>query len=46
MENNCLEWKLTTVDPQERKSDVSSAISAASQLFQGATDVDDAHAPP
>ena len=35
MENDCCEWKLTTVDPQEMstwKSCVSSAMHAASQL--------------
>ena len=43
------EWKLTTVDPQERstwRSVVRSAILAASQLpGKGPTDVDDAPAP-
>ena len=45
-ENDCRDWKLTTVDPQERstwRSGVRSAIHAASQLPQrGPTDVDDA----
>ena len=44
-----LEWKLTTVDPQERstwRSGVKSAMRAASQLpGKGPTDVDDAPAP-
>ena len=43
------EWKLTTVDPQERstwRSGVRSAMGAASQLpGKGPTDVDDAPAP-
>ena len=43
------EWKLTTVDPQERstwRSGVRSAMRAASQLpGKGPTDVDDAPAP-
>ena len=46
---NCREWKLTTVDPQERstwRSGVRSAMRAASQLpGKGPTDVDDAPAP-
>ena len=45
-EKNCSEWKLTTVDPQERstwRSGVRSAMRAASQLLgRGPTDVDDA----
>ena len=43
-ERDCREWKLTTVDPQERstwRSGVRSAMRAASQL----PDVDDAPAP-
>ena len=48
-EKDCHEWKLTTVDPQERstwRSGVRSAMRAASQLpGKGPTDVDDAHAP-
>ena len=47
-EKDCSEWKLTTVDPQERstwRSDVRSAMHAASQLpGKGPTDVDDAPA--
>ena len=52
-EQNCLEWKLTTVDPQERstwRSGVRSAMHTASQLpgkgptGRGPTDVDDAPA--
>ena len=47
-ERDCCEWKLTTVDPQERstsRSGVRSAMRAASQLpGRGATDVDDAPA--
>ena len=46
---DCHEWKLTTVDPQERstwRSGVRSAMRAASQLpGKGPTDVDDAPAP-
>ena len=49
MEKDCYEWKLTTVDPQERstwRSGVRSAMRAASQLpgteFTG---VDDAPTP-
>ena len=46
---DCREWKLTTVDPQERstwRSGVKSAMRAASQLpGKGPTDVDDAPAP-
>ena len=49
IEKDCHEWKLTTVDPQERstwRSGVRSAIRAASQLpGRGPTDVDDAPAP-
>ena len=48
-ERDCHEWKLTTVDPQERstwRSGVRSAMRAASQLpGKGPTDVDDAPAP-
>ena len=48
-ESDCREWKLTTVDPQERstwRSGVRSAMHAASQLPEkGPTDVDDAPAP-
>ena len=48
-EKDCHEWKLTTVDPQERstwRSGVRSAMRAASQLLgKGLTDVDDAPAP-
>ena len=48
-EKDCREWKLTTVDPQERstwRSGVRSAMHAASQLpGKGPTDVDDAPAP-
>ena len=48
-EKDCREWKLTTVDPQERstwRSHVRSAMHAASQLpGKGPTDVDDAPAP-
>ena len=44
-ERDCCEWKLTTVDPQERstwRSSVRSAMRAASQLpGKGSTDVDD-----
>ena len=44
MEKDCREWKLTTVDPQERstwRSGVRSAMPAASQLpGRGPTDVD------
>ena len=47
-ENDCREWKLTTVDPQEQstwRSGVRSAMRAASQLPErGPTDVDDAPA--
>ena len=47
-EKDCREWKLTTVDPQERstwRSDVRSAMRAASHLpGKGPTDVDDAPA--
>ena len=48
-EKDCNEWKLTTVDPQERstwRSGVRSAMRAASQLpGKGPTDVDDAPTP-
>ena len=48
-ERDCHEWKLTTVDPQERstwRSGVRSAMRAASQLpGKRPTDVDDAPAP-
>ena len=48
-ERDCCEWKLRTVDPQERstwRSGVRSAMCAASQLpGKGPTDVDDAPAP-
>ena len=48
-EEDCREWKLTTVDPQERstwRSGVRSAMRAASQLpGSWPTDVDDAPAP-
>ena len=48
-EKDPCEWKLTTVDPQERstlRSGVRSAMHAASQLpGKGPTDVDDAPAP-
>ena len=48
-ERDRCEWKLTTVDPQERstwRSGVRSAMRAASQLpGKGPTDVDDAPAP-
>ena len=46
--NDCLEWKLTTVDPQVRstwRSGVRSAMRTANQLTgRGATYVDDAPA--
>ena len=46
---DCREWKLTTVDPQERstwRSGVRSAMPAASQLpGKGPTDVDNTPAP-
>ena len=49
IEKDCREWKLTTVDPQERstwRSDVRSAMRAASQLpGRGLTDVNDAPSP-
>ena len=49
MEKDCREWKLTTVDPQERntwRSCVRSAMPAASQLpARGPNDADDAPAP-
>ena len=48
-QKDCHEWKLMTVDPQERstwRSDVRSAMRAASQLpGRGPTDMDDAPAP-
>ena len=48
-EKDCREWKLTTVDPQERntwRSGVRSAMRAASQLTgREPTDVDDAPTP-
>ena len=48
-EKDCREWKLTTVDPQERstwRSGVRSAMPAASQLpVRGPTDVDNAPSP-
>ena len=48
MERDCRDWKLTTVDPQERstwRSGVRSAMRAASQIpGKGPTDVDDAPA--
>ena len=48
-ERDCREWKLMTVDPQERstwRSDVRSAMRAACQLpGKGPTDVDDAPSP-
>ena len=48
-EKDCREWKLTTVDPQERStwiSGVRSAMPAVSHLpGKGPTDVDDAPAP-
>ena len=48
IEKDCREWKLTTVNPQERstwRSGVRSAMRAASQLpGKGPTDVDDAPA--
>ena len=48
-ETDSREWKLTTVDPQERSTwrpGVRSAMRAASQLpGKGPTDVDDAPAP-
>ena len=47
-EKDCCEWKLRTVDPQERSTwrlGVRSAMGAASQLpGKGPTDVDDAPA--
>ena len=49
MENDCREWKLMTVDPQERgtwRSGMRSANCAASQLpGRGPTDENDAPAP-
>ena len=48
-QNNCHEWKLATVNPQERSiwiSGVRSAVHTACQLPRiGATDVDDCPAP-
>ena len=48
MDKDCREWKLTTVDPQERstcRSVMRSAMIAASQLPErGPTDVDSAPA--
>ena len=48
-EKDCCEWKLTTVDPQERstwRSCVRSAMHAASKLpGKGPNDEDDAPAP-
>ena len=48
-DKDCREWKLTTVDPQERstwRSGVRSAMLEASQLpGEGPTDVDVAPAP-
>ena len=48
-QKDCREWKLTTVDPQERttwRSGVRSAMRAASQLLgKGHTDLDDVPAP-
>ena len=48
MESECLKWKLTTVEPQERstrRSGVRSAMCSASQLpGKGPTVVDDATA--
>ena len=48
-ERDCREWKLMTVDPQERstwRSGVGYDMRAASQLpGKGPTDVDDAPAP-
>ena len=49
MERDCREWKLMTVDPQERstcRSSVRSAMRAASKLpGKGPTEVDDVPAP-
>ena len=49
MEKDCREWKLTTIDPQEKstwRSGVRSAMCTASQLpGMGPPDVDDAPAP-
>ena len=49
MEKDFREWKLTTVDPQERstwRSGLRSAMHAASQVPRmGPADVDDAPAP-
>ena len=48
-DKDCHEWKLMTVDPQERstwRSGVRSAMHAASQLAgRGLTDMDDAPKP-
>ena len=48
-EKDCREWKLTTVDPQDRstwRSGVRSAMPTDSQLPErGPTDLDDASAP-
>ena len=48
MEKDCHEWKLTTVDPQERstwRSDVRLTMCATSQLpGRGPTDLNDAPA--
>ena len=45
-EKDCGEWKLMTVDPQERRSGLRAAMRAASQLpGRGPTDVDDASGP-
>ena len=48
-ENDCCEWKLTTVHPHKRstwRSALRSAMRTASQLTgRGPTDVDDAPAP-
>ena len=50
MERDCCEWKLKTVDPQERstwRSGVRSAMRAASQLpGKGPTDEDAARTAP
>ena len=48
MERDCCEWKLTTVDPQERitcRSGVRSMCAASQLPGRGPTDVDDAPAP-
>ena len=44
-ERDCREWKLTTVDPQERSTWRSSERSASQLPGKGPTDVDDAPAP-